>query len=106
MHTPDDVQSGVAEAQKGGRKSVLLLVASVQGGSRFVAVDIGADVEIEAIIGRRGESLRVRPPAPVAASPPTLAAGADPIWRERSFTACAFSSSRTIWKPSVIWCKG
>jgi serine protease Do len=42
VHTPADVQSGVAEAQKGGRKSVLLLVASVQGGARFVAVDIGA----------------------------------------------------------------
>ncbi|HKD48464.1 MAG TPA: DegQ family serine endoprotease [Rhizomicrobium sp.] len=42
VHTPADVQSGVAEAQKGGRKSVLLLVASAQGGTRFVAVDIGA----------------------------------------------------------------
>ena len=41
VHTPADVQSGVAEAQKGGRKSVLLLVASSQGGSRFVAVDVG-----------------------------------------------------------------
>jgi serine protease Do len=40
VHTPADVQAGVAEAQKGGRKSVLLLVAS-QGQSRFVAVDIG-----------------------------------------------------------------
>jgi len=42
VHTPADVQLGVAEAQKGGRKTVLLLVASAQGGSRFVAVDIGA----------------------------------------------------------------
>ena len=42
VHTPADVQSGVAEAKKGGRKSVLLLIASAQGGSRFVAVDIGA----------------------------------------------------------------
>ena len=42
VHTPAEVQSGVAEAQKGGRKSVLLLVASSQGGSRFVAVDVGA----------------------------------------------------------------
>ena len=42
VHTPADVQSSVAEAQKGGRKSVLLLVASAQGGSRFVAVDVGA----------------------------------------------------------------
>lgn len=42
VHTPADVQSGVAEARKGGRKSVLLLVASAQGGSRFVAVEIGA----------------------------------------------------------------
>jgi serine protease Do len=41
VRTPADVQSGVAEAQKGGRKSVLLLVASSQGGSRFVAVDVG-----------------------------------------------------------------
>ena len=40
VKTPQDVQAGVAEAQKGGRKSVLLLVAS-QGASRFVAVDIG-----------------------------------------------------------------
>jgi serine protease Do len=42
VHTPADVQSGVAEAKKGGRKTVLLLVASAQGGSRFVAVDISA----------------------------------------------------------------
>ena len=39
VHTPQDVQAGVAEARKGGRKSVLLLVAS-QGVSRFVAVDV------------------------------------------------------------------
>jgi serine protease Do len=39
VKTPQDVQAGVSEAQKGGRKSVLLLVAS-QGASRFVAVDI------------------------------------------------------------------
>ena len=38
---PADVQAGVAEAKKGGRKSVLLLVAHSQGGTRFVAVDIG-----------------------------------------------------------------
>jgi serine protease Do len=42
VRTPAEVQSSVAEAQKGGRKSVLLLVASAQGGSRFVAVDVGA----------------------------------------------------------------
>lgn len=41
VKTPQDVQAGVAEATKGGRKSVLLLVAS-QGSSRFVAVDIGS----------------------------------------------------------------
>ena len=40
VKTPQDVQASVAEASKGGRKSVLLLVAG-QGGSRFVAVDIG-----------------------------------------------------------------
>ena len=40
VHTPQDVKDGVADAQKGGRKTVLLLVAS-QGASRFVAVDIG-----------------------------------------------------------------
>ena len=39
VKTPQDVQAGVTEAQKGGRKSVLLLVAS-QGSSRFVAIDI------------------------------------------------------------------
>ena len=40
VHTPQDVQKGVAEAQGQGRKSVLLLVAS-SSGSRFVAVGIG-----------------------------------------------------------------
>ena len=40
VHTPQDVKDGVAEAQKGGHKSVLLLVAS-QGASRYVPVDIG-----------------------------------------------------------------
>ncbi len=40
VKTPQDVQAGVAEAQKGGRKSVLLLVAS-QGASRFVALELG-----------------------------------------------------------------
>jgi serine protease Do len=37
-----DVQNGVAEAKKAGRKSVLLLVARSQGQTGFVAVDIGA----------------------------------------------------------------
>ncbi|HEX3755339.1 MAG TPA: DegQ family serine endoprotease [Rhizomicrobium sp.] len=41
VHTPADVQSGVAEAQKGGRKSVLMLVARQAGGTVFVALDIG-----------------------------------------------------------------
>jgi serine protease Do len=40
VHTPQDVKDGVSEAQKGGRKSVLLLVAS-QGASRYVPIDIG-----------------------------------------------------------------
>jgi serine protease Do len=40
VKTPADVQAGIAEAQKGGRKSVLLLVAS-QGQSRYVPIDIG-----------------------------------------------------------------
>ena len=35
-----DDKSSVAEAQKGGRKSVLLLVAHGQGGTGFVAIDI------------------------------------------------------------------
>jgi len=39
--SPSDVQSGVAEAKKAGRKSVLLLVARAQGQTGFVAVDIG-----------------------------------------------------------------
>jgi serine protease Do len=42
VRTPQDVQSGIAAARKGGRKSVLLLVARSQGGTGFVAVDIGA----------------------------------------------------------------
>jgi serine protease Do len=41
VKTPQDVQTGVAEAKKGGRKSVLLLVARSAGGTGFVAVDIG-----------------------------------------------------------------
>ena len=41
VKTPQDVQSGVADAQKGGRKSVLLLIARSAGGTAFVAVDIG-----------------------------------------------------------------
>ncbi|HWY62278.1 MAG TPA: DegQ family serine endoprotease [Rhizomicrobium sp.] len=40
VKTPQDIQAAVAEAQKGGRKSVLMLVAS-QGATRFYAVDIG-----------------------------------------------------------------
>ena len=40
--SPADVQSGVAEAKRAGRKSVLLLVARAQGQTGFVAVDIGA----------------------------------------------------------------
>jgi len=40
VKTPADFQSGIAEAQKGGRKSVLLLVAHGQGGTGFVAIDI------------------------------------------------------------------
>jgi serine protease Do len=39
--SPADVQDGVAEAKKAGRKSVLLLVARAQGQTGFVAVDIG-----------------------------------------------------------------
>jgi serine protease Do len=40
IKSPADFQSGVAEAQKGGRKSVLLLVARSSGGTGFVAIDI------------------------------------------------------------------
>jgi len=40
VRTPADFQAGVAEAKKGGRSSVLLLVAHSQGGTGFVAIDI------------------------------------------------------------------
>ena len=40
VRTPTDFQNGVAEAKKGGRTSVLLLVAHSQGGTGFVAIDI------------------------------------------------------------------
>ena len=40
VRTPTDFKSGVAEAKKGGRSSVLLLVAHSQGGTGFVAIDI------------------------------------------------------------------
>jgi serine protease Do len=40
VKSPADFQTGVSEAQKVGRKSVLLLVARSQGGTGFVAIDI------------------------------------------------------------------
>jgi serine protease Do len=40
VRNPVDFQTGVAEAKKGGRSSVLLLVAHSQGGTGFVAIDI------------------------------------------------------------------
>ncbi|HMH64598.1 MAG TPA: PDZ domain-containing protein, partial [Rhizomicrobium sp.] len=40
VRTPTDFQVGVAEAKKGGRSSVLLLVAHSQGSTGFVAIDI------------------------------------------------------------------
>lgn len=41
VHTPQDVQSRIAEAHAQGKKSVLLLVSTVGAGARYVAVDIG-----------------------------------------------------------------
>jgi serine protease Do len=40
VRNPADFQAGVAEAKKGGRSSVLLLVAHAQGQTGFVAIDI------------------------------------------------------------------
>jgi hypothetical protein len=40
VRNPMDFQTGVADAKKGGRSSVLLLVAHSQGGTGFVAIDI------------------------------------------------------------------
>jgi len=40
VRSPGDFQTGVAEAKKGGKSSVLLLVARSQGGTGFVAIDI------------------------------------------------------------------
>ena len=40
VRSPADFQSGVAEAKKGGRSSVLLLVQRNQGGTAFVAIDV------------------------------------------------------------------
>jgi serine protease Do len=40
VRTPADFQAGVADAKKGGRTSVLLLVVHGQGGTGFVAIDI------------------------------------------------------------------
>ncbi|HEX4637282.1 MAG TPA: Do family serine endopeptidase [Rhizomicrobium sp.] len=40
VRNPADFQAGVAEAKKGGRTSVLLLVAHSQGQTGFVAIDI------------------------------------------------------------------
>ena len=41
VKTPQDIQTGVADARKGGRKSVLLLVARSAGTTGYVPVDIG-----------------------------------------------------------------
>jgi hypothetical protein len=41
--TASDLQDGIAEAKRAGRKTVLLLVSSAGGGrTGFVAIDIGA----------------------------------------------------------------
>jgi serine protease Do len=40
VKSPADFQAGVAEAKKGGRSSVLLLVQRSQGGTAFVAIDV------------------------------------------------------------------
>jgi serine protease Do len=40
VKSPADFETGVSEAQKGGRKSVLLLVARSSGTTGFVAIDI------------------------------------------------------------------
>jgi hypothetical protein len=40
VRNPADFQSGVADAKKGGRSSVLLLVQRNQGGTAFVAIDV------------------------------------------------------------------
>src|SRR3954470_1133142 len=40
VRSPADFQTSVAEAKKGGKTSVLLLVARSQGGTGFVAIDI------------------------------------------------------------------
>lgn len=40
VKSPADFQAGVAEAKKGGRNSVLLLVQRGQGGTAFVAIDV------------------------------------------------------------------
>jgi len=40
VHTPKDILNLIAAARSSGRKTILLLVAT-QGGTRFVAVDIG-----------------------------------------------------------------
>ena len=40
--TPSDIQTGIADAKKQGRKSVLLLVARAQGQTGFVAVELDA----------------------------------------------------------------
>ena len=42
VHTPGRRPGRRGRSQKGGRKSVLLLVAPAQGGPGFVAVDIGS----------------------------------------------------------------
>jgi len=40
VHSPKDILALIAQARSSGRKTILLLVAT-QGGTRFVAVDIG-----------------------------------------------------------------
>ena len=71
---PADVQTGVAEAKKGGRKSVLLLVAHSQGGTGFVAIDIGQDMMFTG-----GGMIPPSAPRAGGSAAPQSAAGADLI---------------------------
>jgi len=103
VHTPAEVQSGVAEAQKGRPQE--RAAAGGLGPGRLPLRGRGhwSHVRSKPISDGEGESLYVRPPAPVAASPPTPAAGRGPLSGVKELhQPCAFLSWKTIWRPNVI----
>ena len=98
VSTPADVQAGVAEAKRAAARACCCWWLTARAARGFFAVDIGQ----RDCFGRRR---RFPPSAPPAAEPPLLPP-ARTLFEQEEVSACEFSSSRTIWKPNAIWCRG